>query len=201
MGRRHDNAGLEAAKREILSAEPALGSVREQMLAFVDEHSDALLRSCLVGHLTGSALVMDDASGKVLLLHHAKLQRWLQPGGHADGEGDLGAVALREATEETGLQGLELMRPAIDLDIHVIPARGSEPEHLHLDVRYLVLAPLGSAVVINAVVTNAVVINAVVINTESTASRWIDPLAERHLLGTDELRRLVDAGLARRRRG
>ncbi len=152
------------------------------MLAFLDEHPDALVRSCLTGHLTGSALVVDDDTGKVLLLHHAKLQRWLQPGGHADGEGDLGAVALREASEETGLTGLVLVRPAIDLDMHAIPARGAEPEHVHLDVRYLILATSASGVVIND---------------ESTASRWVDPVAERHLLASDDLRRLVDAGLAR----
>ncbi len=156
--------------------------VRHQMLAFLEEHPDALVRTCLAGHLTGSALVVDDDTGKVLLLHHAKLQRWLQPGGHADGDGDLGAVALREATEETGLVDLVLVRPAIDLDLHTIPARGAEPEHLHLDVRYLVLA------------TNA---SALVINNESTAARWVDPLAERHLLPSVDLRRLADAGVAR----
>ncbi|MDA3039233.1 MAG: NUDIX hydrolase [Actinomycetota bacterium] len=153
------------------------------MLAFIDQHEDALLRSCLAGHLTGSALVVDSSTGNVLLLHHAKLQRWLQPGGHADGDGDLGAVALREAIEETGLVGLELVHPAIDLDIHVIPARGDEPAHLHLDVRYLVLAPQASAVVINA---------------ESTGSRWVNPVTERHLLAP-ALLRLVDAGLVRLR--
>lgn len=184
MEQRRGDEGLERARAEILAAHPVLASVRDQMLAFLDEHDDALVRSCLVGHLTGSALVVDEATSKVLLLHHAKLQRWLQPGGHADGDGDIGAVALREATEETGLVGLELVRPAIDLDIHVIPARGPEPEHLHLDVRYLVLAPKGSTVEINA---------------ESTASRWVDPVTERHLLGAGELRRLVDAGLARLR--
>jgi 8-oxo-dGTP pyrophosphatase MutT (NUDIX family) len=93
------------------------------------------------GHLTGSAWVVDPASSKVLLLHHAKLSRWLQPGGHADGEYDLAAVALREASEETGLTSLTLQSGTIfDIDIHAIPARGHEPAHLHFDVRYVVTA-------------------------------------------------------------
>jgi 8-oxo-dGTP pyrophosphatase MutT (NUDIX family) len=93
------------------------------------------------GHLTGSAWVLDPRAEKVLLLHHAKLKRWLQPGGHADGEYDLAAVALREASEESGLASLALADPGIfDIDIHVIPERGEEPEHSHFDVRFVVTA-------------------------------------------------------------
>ncbi len=92
------------------------------------------------GHLTGSAWVVDSKTSKVLLLHHAKLGRWLQPGGHADGEYDLSSVALREAREESGLTSLRLLDGAIfDIDIHRIPARAQEPEHDHYDVRYIVL--------------------------------------------------------------
>ncbi|MGZ4694639.1 MAG: NUDIX hydrolase [Acidimicrobiales bacterium] len=117
--------------------------VRRQMLAFVDAHPDALWRSCLTGHLTGSALVVDASRRRVLVLFHRKVQRWLQPGGHVDGDANLPAAALREATEETGIEGLRVVVPAIDLDIHEFRARG-EPSHLHLDVRYLVLAPAGA---------------------------------------------------------
>ena len=78
----------------------------------------------------------------MLLLLHAKVRRWLQPGGHADGVGDLAAVALREAEEETGIAGLTVVTPAVDLDVHLFHAAyGGEPDHLHLDVRYLVTAP------------------------------------------------------------
>jgi len=95
-------------------------------------------------HFTGSALVVDPEGRRACLVHHAKLNRWLQPGGHAD-EADGGAMevtALREAREETGLQvRLHPTAPRpLDVDAHVIPARGSEPEHRHLDVRYLVVA-------------------------------------------------------------
>jgi 8-oxo-dGTP pyrophosphatase MutT (NUDIX family) len=102
------------------------------------------------GHLTGSAWVVDPVSSKVLLLHHAKLGRWLQPGGHADGEYDLAAVALREAREESGLSSLALQSDRIfDIDIHPIPARAHEPAHLHFDVRYVIRADSTEAPCIN----------------------------------------------------
>ncbi len=113
---------------------------RQQVLDFCREHPDALHRSCLSGHLTGSAFVVDSTEQSVLLIHHRKLSRWLQPGGHADGQGNLALVALSEVREETGLGSLTLLLPAFDLDVHVIPARPGEPEHLHLDLRFVVLA-------------------------------------------------------------
>ena len=117
---------------------------RERILEFLDQHPNALHRSCSKGHLTASALVLDAKKEKVLLTHHRKLQRWLQLGGHCDGNGNLAAAAWREATEESGIRGLEIDPQPIDLDIHTIPARGSEPEHWHLDVRFLVFAPAGA---------------------------------------------------------
>jgi 8-oxo-dGTP pyrophosphatase MutT (NUDIX family) len=90
-------------------------------------------------------VVLSAAGDQVLLLHHRKLRRWLQPGGHAEaGERSGEAVALREAREETGIEGLTLHPTAprpLDVDVHPIPARGDEPAHQHLDLRYLVIAP------------------------------------------------------------
>lgn len=159
----------------------AAQAARAEILSFVAGHPDALVRSCLEGHLTGSALVVHDDRERVLVMLHAKLGRWLQPGGHADGEGHLGAVALREAAEETGIEGLRLAVPAIDCDVHVIPARPGEPEHLHLDVRFVVLAP-----------PDAVVVG----NEESHQLRWVDLETLEDLVGDDSLRRLARAGLA-----
>jgi 8-oxo-dGTP pyrophosphatase MutT (NUDIX family) len=130
---------------------------RDEFLRFTAAHDDALLRTCAPGHLTGSALVLEPVHERILLLHHRKLQKWLQPGGHADGDANLAAVALREATEETGIAGMKVVVPAIHLDVHrVEPPR--EPPHLHYDVRFLVLAPEGAEAVGNH---------------ESTALRWV----------------------------
>jgi 8-oxo-dGTP pyrophosphatase MutT (NUDIX family) len=121
---------------------------RDQILAFVLEHPDPFDRRIPEGHLTGSALVVSADGARVLLLHHRKLDRWLQPGGHASpGEVSGEEVALREAREETGVEGLELHGEAprpLDVDVHHIPARSGEPAHEHLDLRYLVVAPPGA---------------------------------------------------------
>lgn len=142
------SADLAVARAAVALARPGGAdheAARARILAFVDRHPDALLRSCAEGHLTGSALVVDPSTRHVLLLFHTKVRRWLQPGGHADGDGDLAHVALREAEEETGIAGLSVVTPAIDLDVHVFrDAAGTEPDHLHLDVRHLVLAPPGA---------------------------------------------------------
>lgn len=111
---------------------------RAKMADFLASEEDCFLRSHLARHFTASALILDRAGGHVLLLHHRKLDRWLQPGGHADGDPDLLGVALKEVEEETGLKQVRpLWREPFDLDIHVIPARKEVPEHDHYDVRYL----------------------------------------------------------------
>jgi 8-oxo-dGTP pyrophosphatase MutT (NUDIX family) len=145
-----DLAIARAAVVEALPGDERHESARAEILSFIDAHPDALHRSCSVGHVTASALVVDPSTRHVLLLFHTKVQRWLQPGGHADGDADLAHVALREAEEETGIVGLAVVTPAIDLDVHVFHnATGTEPDHLHLDVRHLVLAPPGSEPVQN----------------------------------------------------
>lgn len=107
----------------------------------VRQHPDCLSRSNLAGHLTGSAFVVDRERRHLLLIHHRALDRWLQPGGHADGDPNLEAVARREVLEETGVSGLELLVPGpFDLDIHPIPEKPGVPAHLHYDVRFLFAA-------------------------------------------------------------
>lgn len=100
----------------------------------------AFARERLAGHFTGSAWLVSQDGQRVLLTHHRKLQRWLQLGGHADGDADLAGVALREAEEESGLCGLTLEGEVFDLDRHWIPERGEVPGHWHYDVRYVIRA-------------------------------------------------------------
>ncbi|RKH27690.1 NUDIX domain-containing protein [Corallococcus praedator] len=115
-----------------------------RMRLFATSLGEPFSRAQAEAHFTGSAVVVDPTGAKVALLHHAKLKRWLQPGGHAEAGdgGDMEATALREAREETGCRvhpHPSAPRP-LDVDIHTIPVRKDEPEHRHLDVRYLVVA-------------------------------------------------------------
>lgn len=119
---------------------PAEAELAYAFAQFARVTPDAFVRSNLQAHFTGSAWLVSADGARVLLLHHRKLDRWLQPGGHADGDPDLQRVALREAQEETGLVQLCMEQAIFDLDRHRIPARGSEPEHWHHDVRYVARA-------------------------------------------------------------
>jgi 8-oxo-dGTP pyrophosphatase MutT (NUDIX family) len=116
----------------------------ERMRAFAAQLPSPFSRSQATAHFTGSAVVVDPQGERVVMLHHAKLKRWLQPGGHADEAdgGSLEATALREAREETGCRvRLHPSAPRpLDVDIHRIPARKDEPDHFHLDVRFLLIA-------------------------------------------------------------
>jgi 8-oxo-dGTP pyrophosphatase MutT (NUDIX family) len=172
---RSEDLGAAIAHLRAAQVTAASTEHREQVLAYVAAHEDAAWRSSAEGHLTGSALVVDATGERTLLMLHRKLGRWFQPGGHADGDTNLPAVALREATEETGVDGLRVAIPAIDVDVHRVEPP-AEAAHLHLDVRYLVLAPPGATEVGNE---------------ESVALRWV---------GIDDLPALrppVDEGTVR----
>jgi 8-oxo-dGTP pyrophosphatase MutT (NUDIX family) len=110
-------------------------------IRFVEAHEDCLCRTQLSGHLTGSAWIVNAAHTHTLLTHHRKLDKWLQLGGHADGDPDLLAVAMKEAQEESGLTKLRPVRSALfDVDRHWIPERKHEPAHYHYDLRFLIEA-------------------------------------------------------------
>lgn len=128
----------------ILDAHPAADEKEAQAITMIrqlaEEH-DILSQYCQIGHVTGSALVVDMEQKRVLLHFHKKLKRWLQFGGHMDDdEFDPAVTAYREAVEESSLTDLSWLSDdtlLLDIDVHLIPARGDFPEHYHLDFRYV----------------------------------------------------------------
>jgi 8-oxo-dGTP pyrophosphatase MutT (NUDIX family) len=149
----------------------------DRLRAFVATHEACFERTLEAGHVTGSAWVIDRNGSAALLTHHRKLGKWLQLGGHADGDSDVRAVALREAREESGIAELASASDAIfDVDVHDIPARGEEPAHVHYDVRFAFFAERGAIPVASA---------------ESHAVAWV-PLAQIERFAVDDsVRRLV----------
>ncbi|BDU17125.1 NUDIX hydrolase [Lysobacter auxotrophicus] len=119
---------------------PEEEAVARSFAAFLDQAPTVFERIHLEGHFTASSWLVDRSGTRALLTHHRKLERWLQLGGHADGDRDLAAVALREAEEESGLTDLHVEPEIFDLDRHWIPERGDVPGHWHWDVRYVVHA-------------------------------------------------------------
>lgn len=151
---------------------------RQRMIVLLNSAEDCFHRSCFPAHFTGSALVVSADGSKALLHHHRKLDRWLQFGGHCDGDEDVLSVAQREALEESGVEGLIVASAKpFDLDIHSIPAKGGEPAHEHYDVRYVLIAPEDAQFVISE---------------ESHELRWVTPAEMRKLPLSPGMQRLAD---------
>ncbi|HEX2978030.1 MAG TPA: NUDIX hydrolase [Candidatus Babeliales bacterium] len=111
---------------------------KSRMLAFILDNPECFERSLEIGHITASAWLLNKDHSRVLLMHHAKLNLWVQLGGHCDGESDVLAVAIKEAQEESGIDEIAPVSTEIfDIDIHLIPANKKEKEHYHYDVRFL----------------------------------------------------------------
>ena len=125
---------------ELQSYSTEFAEEQKFILPFLEllDHKDCFQRTHLPGHITGSAWIINQDKTKTLLVHHAKLNKWVQPGGHADGEENILNVALREAEEETGLRNLKPSSLIFDIDIHLIPDRKDFPQHFHYDIRFLV---------------------------------------------------------------
>ncbi len=134
-------------------------------------YHDCFERTLAVGHVTGSAWIVDRQGTHTLLAHHRKLDRWMQCGGHADGESDILGVALREALEESGLPELTIAsRTIYDIDVHQIPGRPGEPAHEHFDVRYVLFGDTRQRPIVSR---------------ESKAVAWV-PLSQLERYGADD---------------
>ena len=136
---------LHADARAVLAAwESPNGSqdtLRALYLEHLDEHPDAMLRGCHPDHLTASALVFSDDHRQAMLTLHPIVGRWLQTGGHCEShDATLADAALREAREETGIQGLTLDPVPVLLSRHEVPCGPLRPSH-HLDVQFVAVAP------------------------------------------------------------
>ena len=112
----------------------------KRMIAFIKNTPECFSRYNTEGHITGSAWLVNNHH-QVLLTYHKKLHKWIQLGGHADGNPSILDVALKEAKEESGIFDLKLISDAVfDIDIHLIPANSKESSHYHYDIRYLISA-------------------------------------------------------------
>jgi 8-oxo-dGTP pyrophosphatase MutT (NUDIX family) len=170
--REHARASLEAYE----------AGMTAEVIRFVEAHPDCVLRSCVPGHLTGSAWIVSPDRKRTLLTHHHKLDKWLQLGGHADGDGDLLAVALKEAREESGLTRFRVVSPSIfDVDRHWIPPRKADPGHYHHDLRFMLEADPTEPLVIS---------------NESKDLAWVDIADVTRLNPEESMARMVRKTLA-----
>ena len=139
---------------QLLNAHQAFDHNEQEMLeritTFVSAHENFYSRELSVGHITASAWIVDEAQSHALLLHHGKLNKWLQPGGHVEEDADILSASMREAREETGVDVKPHSEKIFDVDIHEIPVRPNEPAHLHYDIRFLLIADKAAPLLVSS---------------------------------------------------
>lgn len=150
-GGARSTAAVHADALRVLSTwtapDPGQDAVRHALVAYLLARPDGCARACEPGHLTASALVLDAAGTRALLTLHPRVGRWLQLGGHVEPtDTTLAGAALREATEESGIDGLVIDREPVHLDVHPVTCSLGVPTR-HLDVRYVVRAPADAVAV------------------------------------------------------
>lgn len=133
---------------------------KQRMIEFIEEHPNCFERSLTIGHITASAWLLNKNHSKALLMHHSKLEKWFQLGGHCDGNPDVLTVATKEAQEESGIINITpISKDIFDIDIHLIPENPKEKAHYHYDVRFLLQVTSDEQVIQN---------------NESKELRWIE---------------------------
>jgi 8-oxo-dGTP pyrophosphatase MutT (NUDIX family) len=158
-------------------ADPSERQMLADAIRFIEENPDCFERSQLKGHVTGSAWIVNSERTHTLLMQHAKLNKWFQPGGHCDGDPDVLHVAMKEANEETGLIVNPINGEVFDIDIHLIPRKGEIPEHYHYDIRFLLEARLEEEILPN--------------NHEAFSVRWIKMENVAEFNATESILRMV----------
>jgi len=157
---------------------------KDQILTFIKQHPNCFERSLEIGHITASAWLLSNDESQALLLHHAKLDKWFQLGGHCDGNPDVLAVAIQETQEESGINNIVAVDTQIfDIDIHLIPDNKREKAHFHYDIRFL-LKVVGDEDVVQ--------------NRESKELRWIDKKQDGLPTNEPSVIRMFDKWLARK---
>jgi len=133
---------------------------KDRMIEFINKNHNCFERSLSIGHITASAWLLNKDESKALLMHHSKLDKWFQLGGHCDGNANVLAVAIKETQEESGINSIEpIFTDIFDIDIHLIPENPKEKAHYHYDVRFLLKASSNEEIVQN---------------NESKELRWIE---------------------------
>lgn len=139
--------------------DPSETEMVKETISFIQDNERCFENDLMIGHVTGSSWIVNPAKTHALLMHHQKLDKWFQPGGHCDGHYDVFLTAQREANEETGLIVKPMSMDIFDVDIHGIPAKGAMPAHKHYDIRFLFTATMDAEELSS--------------NAEAKAIRWI----------------------------